>query len=390
MTIRPVAVRVPSPGCAPAHSRLLAAIAATALAAAMAGPAAVMPADEGEGLPDGPELRVVVDDRVELICTIFRLAGFREYGLGRIPRYNEAVDEGFADLREHPVIAHSQELRRTRGVSYDAGMSMAVHMPLLEDLLDRQELPSFDPYPQALDARWGEEGARRFVELARDFAEEGDFVLFLEDQRELHDLGLSSDSEIEQIGAAIWSGNFYASYDRQDADLPITGDYFSLNHGVRRAGEGMSCEDCHKADSPIDFASIGYTPSEQAYYEAFLTQMPAVMATSDRTSYQSHQTISLKFACYNHGEGLTADVYYAIQVPGGALLYYPGLGTEPYPAATLYFASGFKMSEFEVPGLSFPAGAVASGSYNVYAAAVAPGTQFEILGHLSVCSFEVN
>ena len=209
-------------------------------------------------------------------------------------------------------------------------------------------------------------------------------------KNELYDLGLTSNDEIAQTGAALWSGSYNASFERQDADLPITGNYFSLNHGVRRAGEGLSCEDCHRAGSPIDFASIGYTPSEKAYYESFLTQTPAVMATSDRTSYQSHETISLKFACYNHGEGLTADVYYAVQAPGGALLFYPGLGAEPNPAATLYLDRGFKMSEFDVPGLSFPAGAVGSGSYNVYAAAVVPGTQFEILGHLSVCHFEVN
>jgi len=209
-------------------------------------------------------------------------------------------------------------------------------------------------------------------------------------KNELYDLGLTSDDEIAQVGAALWSGTYHASYERQDASLPITGNYFSLNHGVRRADEALSCEDCHKADSPIDFASIGYTPSEESYYESFLSQTPAVMATSDRASYQPHETISLKFACYNHGEGLTADVYYAIQVPGGALLFYPSFGTEPSPAATLYLSHGFKMSEFEVPGLSFPAGAVASGSYNVYAAAVVPGTQFEILGRLSVCHFAVN
>ena len=133
-------------------------------------------------------------------------------------------------------------------------------------------------------------------------------------KNELYDLGLTSDDEIAEAGAALWSGSFYASYERQDADLPITGDYFSLNHGVRRADEALSCEACHKADSPIDFASIGYTPSEEAYYESFLSQTPAVLAASDRTSYQSHETISLKFACYNHGEGLTADVYYAVQL----------------------------------------------------------------------------
>lgn len=209
-------------------------------------------------------------------------------------------------------------------------------------------------------------------------------------KNELYDLGLTSDDQLEQTGAGLWSGSLYASFDRQDADLPIAGDYFSLNHGVRRAGEGMSCEDCHRPDSPIDFAGIGYTPSEKAYYELFLAQTPAVLATSDKVSYQSDENITLKFACYNHSEGITADIYYAIQIPDGPLLFYPGFGAEPVPAATLYLGAGFKMPEFDVPGLSFPAGAVAPGSYNVYAAAVAPGTHFEIFGHLSICNFSVN
>src|ERR1019366_10082645 len=71
-------------------------------------------------------LRVVVDPRVELMSLIFRLAGNREYNMAKVKSYAEDADKQFEKFRNHAVVKLAQELRRTRGVSYDAVMSMAV------------------------------------------------------------------------------------------------------------------------------------------------------------------------------------------------------------------------------------------------------------------------
>ena len=75
------------------------------------------------------KLDVRVDPRVELMSTIFRLAGNSEYNQpsSKSP-YADAVDAHFGAFRQHGAVAMARELRQTRGVSFDAVMSLAVHL----------------------------------------------------------------------------------------------------------------------------------------------------------------------------------------------------------------------------------------------------------------------
>ena len=85
---------------------------------------AAPPAAEKPAKP--PACRVAVDPRVELMCIIFRLAGHREYNLGTLSGYNDDVTKAFGPFVDHAVIKLVRKLRGTRGISYDAPMSMAV------------------------------------------------------------------------------------------------------------------------------------------------------------------------------------------------------------------------------------------------------------------------
>jgi hypothetical protein len=91
---------------------------------------------------------VAVDARVELISIIFRLAGNPEYSRCLVPDYARDLDAHFACVREHPVVLLARKLRANRGVSYDAPMSLAVH---LKDS-DRLELRvPLEPWPDGVD-----------------------------------------------------------------------------------------------------------------------------------------------------------------------------------------------------------------------------------------------
>ena len=75
-----------------------------------------------------PSLRVVVDPRAELMSLIFRLAGNPEYNMARVKSYTDDAEQQFGKLRGHAVVTLARELRGSHGVSYDAVMSMAVHL----------------------------------------------------------------------------------------------------------------------------------------------------------------------------------------------------------------------------------------------------------------------
>jgi len=126
-----------------------------------------------------PTVAVRVDPRFELFSVICRLAGYPEYDQGLIEPYNRIVDEHFRSHAGHPVMELARTLRRQDGVSYDAVASLAVHVSDPPALAERVPL---DARPQTLDHRWRPETARRFLELARDFAKGSDFAAFFSDQ----------------------------------------------------------------------------------------------------------------------------------------------------------------------------------------------------------------
>ena len=157
--------------------------------------------------PDERSLRVVIDPGVELMSIIFRLAGNPEYGKARVPSYVDDVEGQFGEFRDHAVVKLARKLRATRGVSYDAVMSMAVHVT---DAYTLQEKVPFQPRPQGLDGRWHVDEARLFLEAARQFVKETSFKEFVEAHRELYDLSESRMRDVlAEHGHLEWFDEFF-------------------------------------------------------------------------------------------------------------------------------------------------------------------------------------
>jgi len=131
-----------------------------------------------------PALEVRVDLRVELLTLLARLCEFREF---RMPvaesPYARRVEEWFGPLDDHVVFDHLKELRATRGVSYDAIASLAMHLGPLPGLT---ELAPFDAAPERLDVRWGGVQARPFLAALRDFVQESSAEEFFASEREFY------------------------------------------------------------------------------------------------------------------------------------------------------------------------------------------------------------
>jgi hypothetical protein len=129
--------------------------------------------------------RIGVDPRVELMSILFRLAGNNEYTQGRVPGYIQAIDRHFAPYRDHQAVQLARQLRKNDGVSFDAVMSMAVHIKDVQSLAER--VP-FDRQDLRLDKRWHGVKARTFLEAARRFVADTSFAEFLRSQEALYDV----------------------------------------------------------------------------------------------------------------------------------------------------------------------------------------------------------
>ncbi|MHC4320536.1 MAG: DUF4932 domain-containing protein, partial [Planctomycetota bacterium] len=137
------------------------------------------------GAAPAGRIEVVVDPRVELMSLIFRLAGNPEYNQpNSASPYADEIETHFGPFRNHEVVKTARRLRRQRGVSYDAVMSMAVHVKDTTTLAER--IP-FDEQPPRLDKRWRPEEARGFLDEARVFVRESDFNGFVAEHQEFYD-----------------------------------------------------------------------------------------------------------------------------------------------------------------------------------------------------------
>ncbi len=130
--------------------------------------------------PMTPEVRV--DERIELLGIVFRLAGSSEYSGRRVPDYADAVDAHFGSFKEHPAVRMAARLREESGISHDAVAFLAVQLGPLPDLKERQTLTEGQ-----LGGRWKLAEAYAFLEQVRAFAVESDAARFFEQQRPLYE-----------------------------------------------------------------------------------------------------------------------------------------------------------------------------------------------------------
>ena len=61
-----------------------------------------------------------MDENVEFVSAMCRLADFDEYVYNLNKDYAKAIDSVMAPLKNHKAVARLKELRREQGVSYDA------------------------------------------------------------------------------------------------------------------------------------------------------------------------------------------------------------------------------------------------------------------------------
>jgi hypothetical protein len=177
------------------------------------------------------KLEARVDARVEVMSLVFRLARNPEYNqpLSKSP-YSQAVDEHFGTFRDHPVVSLAKRLRAEHGVSYDAVMSLAVH-------LDAQELKlrmPLDPRPANLDERWQPGDVRQFLEQLHNFVAQTGFREFYAQHQQLYDAAAERMTEqLNQRDFVGWFDRFFGERPRAKFCLIVSLLNGPCSYGVR-------------------------------------------------------------------------------------------------------------------------------------------------------------
>lgn len=105
-----------------------------------------------------------VNENVELMSILSRMAGFQEYHMDMAGQYIKDMDSYFKDNTAHPAVRYMKELRTRYGISFDAVMSMAIHLDNRNGTLSliEEDVPT-------LDKRWKEVDKGEFCLISTAF-----------------------------------------------------------------------------------------------------------------------------------------------------------------------------------------------------------------------------
>jgi len=126
-----------------------------------------------------------VDERVELLGIVFRLAGVEEYQSVMFKEYDDAINRHFDNFRNHPVIFAARAVRSTTGVGYNAVVNYAIHISIENGRIVFPDEDS-DKTLEKLEPRWNRQAARLFAKQLDDFYVKSKFREFFEAQSEMY------------------------------------------------------------------------------------------------------------------------------------------------------------------------------------------------------------
>ncbi|WP_294316937.1 DUF4932 domain-containing protein [uncultured Chryseobacterium sp.] len=119
------------------------------------------------------QLMPKVDERVEIVSIVFRLAGAEEYSQDYNKKYAEDINAYFEPYKNAEVIKFVQENRNKYGLGYDAVMSMALHLSF------KNKKFSFTKEKEStLEKRWEKVNVKKFISLLNKFYRKSDFQKF--------------------------------------------------------------------------------------------------------------------------------------------------------------------------------------------------------------------
>lgn len=186
-----------------------------------------------------------VNENVELMSILSRMAGFEEYNMDMAGQYIKDMDSYFKDNTEHPTVQYMKELRNKYGISFDAVMSMAIH-------LDNRNgtLSLIEEEPPTLEKRWKNVDKGEFLSYLNNFYKDTKFNEFFKAHKDIYEKGIKSyqDNVISHFDID-WYADFYGNGPQETYSVIIGFCNGGGNYGVNRQIKGKMKE---------VFAIVGY------------------------------------------------------------------------------------------------------------------------------------
>ena len=186
-----------------------------------------------------------VNENVELMSILSRMSGFPEYHMDMAGQYIKDMDCYFKDNTDHPAVQYMKGLRNKYGISFDAVMSMAIHLDNRNGTLSliEEDIPT-------LEKRWKEVDKEEFLSYLNSFYKDTKFNEFFKSHKDLYEKGLKSYQEnVINHFDIDWYADFYGNEPQETFSVIIGFCNGGGNYGVNRQITGKMKE---------VFAIVGY------------------------------------------------------------------------------------------------------------------------------------
>jgi hypothetical protein len=152
------------------------------------------------------QIKVEVSETVELMSILARTAGNREYNMDMAGQYTKDTEAWFAPYKQHATVTCFQSLRNQYGISYDAVMSMAIHLDI-----DGGKINFLGEHSD-LEKRWKDIDIEDFIKKLNTFYTETRFHDFYEQHRTFYEDGLNAyEAKVMTYFHQDWYARFYGT-----------------------------------------------------------------------------------------------------------------------------------------------------------------------------------
>lgn len=147
-----------------------------------------------------------IDERVELLSIVFRLANANEYNSKIFKLYTDKIENHFEKYKNHELIKFVKKIRKKNGIAFDAVMNMAIHL---------DSAPKFNPLVKFTDKipdeRWGLSNAKKFIKLLYAFYKDAHCKEFFKDNANLYAIVSNKFHPIFERIDLNWYKSFYGN-----------------------------------------------------------------------------------------------------------------------------------------------------------------------------------
>jgi hypothetical protein len=198
-----------------------------------------------------------VDERVELMSIVFRLAGAREYVTNKIPMYVDEVDKYFEKYKSHPLIKYSTTLLNKYDVSYDAVAQFAIFLEIKKsNIIFRKDIKI-----ENLDDRWQRDSIPKYIVLLNDFYKKTKFHDFFVENKKIREI--AEENFAKEVTDKIdfdWFNKFFGYLPEKKFHIII-----SLANGPNHYGPNI----VYKNGEKEFFAIIGSWQADENGYPTY-------------------------------------------------------------------------------------------------------------------------